>query len=82
MIDGVKFILTAVNDGNPMDILHKRLLMKDLTQVVPFGTVLTLPATGSEMNSGAVNTINETQKIIVWRQCVVSEIFHLRPDRD
>ncbi len=63
VIDGVKFISAAVKfDGNPMDILHKRLLIKDLTQVVPFGTVLTLPATGSEMNSGAVITINETQE--------------------
>lgn len=63
VIDGVKFISAAVKfDGNPMDILHKRLLMKDLTQVIPFGTVLTLPATGSEMNSGAVITINETQE--------------------
>lgn len=63
VIDGVKFISAAVKfDGNPMDILHKRLLMKDVSQVIPFGTVLTLPATGSEMNSGAVITINETQE--------------------
>lgn len=63
VIDGVKFISAAVKfDGNPMDILHKRLLIKDINQVVPFGTVLTLPATGSEMNSGAVVTINETQE--------------------
>jgi len=63
VIDGVKFISAAVKfDGNPMDILHKRLLIKDITQVIPFGTVLTLPATGSEMNSGAVITINETQE--------------------
>lgn len=63
VIDGVKFISAAVKfDGNPMDILHKRLLIKDVSQVIPFGTVLTLPATGSEMNSGAVVTINETQE--------------------
>jgi NADP-dependent alcohol dehydrogenase len=63
VIDGVKFISAAVKfEGNPMDILHKRLLIKDLSQVIPFGTVLTLPATGSEMNSGAVITINETQE--------------------
>jgi len=37
-------------------------LNKDLAQNIPFGTVLTLPATGSEMNSGAVITINETQE--------------------
>lgn len=63
VIDGVKFISAAVRfDGNPMDILHKRLLIKDLSQVIPFGTVLTLPATGSEMNSGAVITIDETHE--------------------
>jgi NADP-dependent alcohol dehydrogenase len=63
VIDGVKFISAAVKfDGNPMDILHKRLLIKDLSHVIPFGTVLTLPATGSEMNSGAVITINQTHE--------------------
>jgi NADP-dependent alcohol dehydrogenase len=63
VIDGVKFISAAVTfDGNPMDILHKRLLIKDPMQATPFGTVLTLPATGSEMNSGAVITIEETQE--------------------
>ncbi|CAM3676019.1 iron-containing alcohol dehydrogenase [Flavobacterium saliperosum S13] len=63
VIDGVKFISAAVKfDGNPLDILHKRLLIKEASQVIPFGTVLTLPATGSEMNSGAVITINETQE--------------------
>lgn len=61
VIDGVKFISAAVHfDGNPMEILHKRLLIKE--NAMPFGTVLTLPATGSEMNSGAVITINETQE--------------------
>lgn len=63
VIDGTKFISAAVKfDGNPMEILHKKLLIKDLNQVVPFATVLTLPATASEMNSGAVITINETQE--------------------
>lgn len=63
VIDGTKFISAAVKfSGNPMDILHKRLLIKNLDEVVPFGTVLTLPATASEMNSGAVITINATQE--------------------
>jgi NADP-dependent alcohol dehydrogenase len=49
VIDGVKFISAAVNfDGNPIDILQKRILIKE--NAVPFGTVLTLPATGSEMS--------------------------------
>lgn len=67
VIDGVKFISAAVHfDGNPIDILQKRLLIKDLSQVIPFGTVLTLPATGSEMNSGAVVTIEATQEKLAF----------------
>jgi NADP-dependent alcohol dehydrogenase len=67
VIDGVKFISAAANfDGNPIDILQKRLLIKDLSKVIPFGTVLTLPATGSEMNSGAVVTIEATQEKLAF----------------
>ena len=67
VIDGVKFISAAVHfDGNPMEILQKRILIKDLSKVVPFGTVLTLPATGSEMNSGAVVTIEATQEKLAF----------------
>lgn len=61
VIDGTKFISAAVKfDGKPMDILKKGIRILD--NAVPFGTVLTLPATASEMNSGAVITINETQE--------------------
>jgi len=67
VIDGVKFISAAANfDGNPIDILQKRLLIKDLSKVIPFGTILTLPATGSEMNSGAVVTIEATQEKLAF----------------
>ena len=63
VIDGVKFISGAVHyDGNPIEILKNRVLFTDLSKVIPFGTVLTLPATGSEMNSGAVITIEATQE--------------------
>ena len=63
VIDGVKFISGATHfEGNPIDILKNRVLFTDLTKVIPFGTVLTLPATGSEMNSGAVVTIESTQE--------------------
>lgn len=63
VIDGVKFISGAVNfEGDTIEILKKRILFKDVSKVIPFGTVLTLPATGSEMNSGAVVTIEATQE--------------------
>jgi alcohol dehydrogenase YqhD (iron-dependent ADH family) len=65
VIDGVKFISAAVNfEGNPIDILQKRILIKE--NAVPFGTVLTLPATGSEMNSGAVVTIQSTKEKLAF----------------
>jgi NADP-dependent alcohol dehydrogenase len=63
VIDGVKFISGAVNfEGDEIEILKKRILFTDITKVIPFGTVLTLPATGSEMNSGAVVTVEATQE--------------------
>ncbi len=63
VIDGVKFISGAVNyEGDAIEILKKRVLFTDISKVIPFGTVLTLPATGSEMNSGAVVTIEATQE--------------------
>jgi NADP-dependent alcohol dehydrogenase len=63
VIDGVKFIsAAALFEGDPIDILKKRIIFKEGAAVIPFGTVLTLPATGSEMNSGAVVTIATTQE--------------------
>jgi NADP-dependent alcohol dehydrogenase len=63
VIDGVKFISAATHfEGDAARILQERILFTDITKVVPFGTVLTLPATGSEMNSGAVVTIEATQE--------------------
>ncbi|NDI99991.1 iron-containing alcohol dehydrogenase [Flavobacterium sp. LaA7.5] len=61
VIDGVKFISAAVNyEGDAAEILRKRMRIED--NALPFGTVLTLPATGSEMNSGSVVTIDATQE--------------------
>ena len=61
VIDGTKFLsAAAVYDGDtPWDILTKNIRTK---KGMPFGTVLTLPATGSEMNSGAVITRAETKE--------------------
>ena len=58
VIDGTKFIcLATYYKGDAADLLRYgfRPITADIVEkVVPFGTVLTLPATGSEMNSGAV----------------------------
>lgn len=61
VIDATKFIVSAAcfEGGDPWDILAKGAKIK---QALPFGTVLTLPATGSEMNNGAVITKEATQE--------------------
>lgn len=58
--DGCKFIAAAIPfDGEPWDILSKR---ARITTATPLGIVLTLPATGSEMNCFAVVSRDETQE--------------------
>ncbi len=61
VIDGTKFLsAAALYEGDePWDILVKNIRT---LKGMPFGTVLTLPATGSEMNSGAVITRAETKE--------------------
>ena len=58
VIDGTKFISLASHyKGDSRDLLKygfTHIPFDVLGKVVPFGTVLTLPATGSEMNNGAV----------------------------
>jgi len=56
VIDGTKFVaLSAHFEGDPKTLLGNWNVTADLVpKVLPLGTVLTLPATGSEMNSGAV----------------------------
>jgi NADP-dependent alcohol dehydrogenase len=78
VIDGVKFISAAVNfEGDASEILKKRLLFKDVSKVIPFGTVLTLPATGSEMNSGAVVTIEATQEKLTLGGSALFPVFSI-----
>jgi NADP-dependent alcohol dehydrogenase len=78
VIDGVKFISAAVNfEGDAAQILKKRILFKDVTKVIPFGTVLTLPATGSEMNSGAVVTLEATQEKLTLGGSALFPVFSI-----
>lgn len=60
VVDATKFIAAAACfEGNdPWDILSKHAKIK---AAIPFGVVLTLSATGSEMNAGAVITKVATQ---------------------
>lgn len=59
VIDGTKFVAAAaLFDGEPWQIMEAR--GENVTRALPLGSVLTLPATGSEMNNGAVITRRAT----------------------
>ncbi|GKX50509.1 alcohol dehydrogenase [Budvicia aquatica] len=59
VLDGTKFIAAAADYlGEPWEIVTSR--GKKVTKAIPIGSVLTLPATGSEMNDGAVISRRET----------------------
>jgi NADP-dependent alcohol dehydrogenase len=59
VIDGTKFVAAAaVYDGDAWDVAGSRGAV--VQRALPFGAVLTLPATGSEMNNGAVVTRKAT----------------------
>ncbi|RFU70177.1 iron-containing alcohol dehydrogenase [Peribacillus saganii] len=64
VIDCTKAIAAGSKyDGDPWDIVIKKASVQN---ALPFGTVLTLAATGSEMNSGSVITNWETQEKYGW----------------
>lgn len=68
VVDGVKFVSLAVpfEGAEPWDILAKK---APVTEGLPFGCVLTLPATGSEMNGNLViSRAADKQKLAVFSQ--------------
>ena len=61
VIDGTKFIAAAARfrGGDPWEILSREARVDD---ALPLAAVLTLPATGTEMNSNSVITREETRE--------------------
>ena len=59
VIDGTKLIAAGIlYDGDAWELVKKGVAQYTL----PLGTVLTIPATGSEMNNGAVISCHETKE--------------------
>ncbi len=73
VIDGTKFIAAAIHfNGDPWTILSEG---AKLENVVPAGNVLTLPATGSESNSGSVVTRKATKDKLAFLNPLVFPKF-------
>ncbi|WP_445478197.1 iron-containing alcohol dehydrogenase [Lysinibacillus irui] len=64
VIDCSKLIVAGAKyDGDAWDIVKRKVVVE---QALPLGTVLTLAATGSEMNSGSVITNAATEEKLSW----------------
>lgn len=75
VIDCTKLIVAAAKyDGDAWDLVTRKAVPKE---ALPFGTVLTLAATGSEMNSGSVITNEETQEKYGWGSPLVFPKFSI-----
>lgn len=80
VIDATKFIAAAAlfSEGDPWDILSKQAHVKS---ALPLGVLLTLPATGSEMNTNSVMTREETHEKLAFASTKVFPQFSfLLPD--
>lgn len=76
VIDGTKFIAAAAKySGHSWNILADG--GSSVTEALPFGVVLTLPATGSEMNSAAVITRKATKTKAVLQTPFVFPLFSI-----
>ncbi|MDA0148373.1 iron-containing alcohol dehydrogenase [Vibrio sp. LaRot3] len=73
VIDGSKYVAAAAKyDGDGWDIMVGK---HAVTSATPLGAILTLPATGSESNSGAVITKAETQDKLPFMSAHVQPVF-------
>jgi len=75
VIDCTKLIAAGAKyDGDAWDLVTKKAFA---TEALPFGTVLTLAATGSEMNAGSVITNWETNEKYGWGSAVTFPKFSI-----
>lgn len=78
VIDGTKFIAAAAQfSGEDKWMLLQNPKLADTFVAMPFGTVLTLAATGSEMNNGAVITRAETQEKFAFHSATTFPRFSI-----
>lgn len=78
VLDGTKFIAAAAlwEGSDPWEILSRRNEVS-VKKALPIGTVLTLPATGSEMNGNSVITRWETHDKLAFDSEFVLPVFSI-----
>lgn len=78
VLDGTKFIAAAAcwEGSDPWEILSRRHEVS-VKKAIPLGDVLTLPATGSEMNGNAVVTRWETRDKLAFNSPLVKPLFSI-----
>jgi NADP-dependent alcohol dehydrogenase len=77
VIDGSKFIAAAIPfSGDPWDIVTGKHKVK-IGEPLPVGTVLTLPATSSEMNHTSVVSRRATNEKYGWRSEAMFPVFSI-----
>ncbi len=75
VIDGTKFIATAIKyQGDPWEFM---LDQSKAVDAIPLASVLTLPATGSEMNNGAVVSRRERAEKFAFKNPKTYPIFSI-----
>lgn len=79
VLDGTKFIAAALPINNePWDIILRKVKIE---KAVPMGAVLTIPATGSEMNGGAVvSRLSTQEKYAFYSPLVMPQFSILDPE--
>ena len=79
VIDGTKYIAAAaLYDGDGWDLMTGK---HQVTEALPLGSVLTLPATGSESNIGSVITKAETKdKLALVTPAIQPQFAVMDPD--
>ncbi|MFU8827062.1 MAG: iron-containing alcohol dehydrogenase [Brevefilum sp.] len=78
VIDGAKLIAAGIpyRDGDVWDIVTMDKKVK-LGEALPLGTVLTLPATGTEMNGNSVISRRATEEKLAWASEAAFPVFSI-----
>ncbi|HAX96836.1 MAG TPA: NADH-dependent alcohol dehydrogenase [Prolixibacteraceae bacterium] len=79
VLDATKFIAAAAlyDEGDPRDFLKPEPDKVPVEKALPLGAVLTLPATGSEMNGNSVISIRETTEKLAFGSLHVMPKFSI-----